>query len=341
MAGKSTRDVRNLILKVMVESDGPVGGARIAEALRAAGVVLQPRSVRFHLLRLDADGFTRFISRRQGRELTPEGRQEVQRSDVMGKVGWVSSKVDALGYAMTFDPRRQCGTVVANVCILDARDYARAMVHVVPVFQSGYSLGRIMGLAVGGETFAGYSCPRGRTILAPVCSVSINGMLLKAGIPVTSRFGGLLEIRDRRPVRFVELIEYSGTSVDPLALFIRAGMTQVKACAVSGTGLIGASFREFPSAALSGVRDVVRSLDTAGLQGVVAIGRPGLPLLGVPVTEGRTGLVVVGGLNPMAALREEGIPMEIRPLAGLDEFGRFRDVDDLARLGRRRITYVE
>ncbi len=55
----------------------------------------------------------------------------------------------------------------------------------------------------------------------------------------SSRFGGLLEVRDREPVRFIDVIEYRGTTVDPLELFIGAGVTRVAQCAATGSGIIG------------------------------------------------------------------------------------------------------
>ena len=48
---------------------------------------------------------------------------------------------------------------------------------------------------------------------------------MKAGIPIESRFGGVLEIRNNKPRRFVALISYSGTSLDPSEQYIRARMT--------------------------------------------------------------------------------------------------------------------
>ena len=40
------------------------------------------------------------------------------------------------------------------------------------------------------------------------------------------------------------------------------------------------------------------------------LGKPGRPLLDIPVSEGSTGMIVVGGLNPLAAVEETGIPTE-------------------------------
>ena len=81
------------------------------------------------------------------------------------------------------------------------------------------------GILAPGEQIGSLTVPPDRIGFCSVCSITINGVLLKHGVPTTSRFGGLLELRDRTPVRFVEMIHYDGTSIDPLEVFIRSGMT--------------------------------------------------------------------------------------------------------------------
>ncbi len=50
------------------------------------------------------------------------------------------------------------------------------------------------------------------------------------------------------------------------------------------------------------------------------VGWPGQPLLEIPVTEGRAGAIVIGGLNPAAILEEKGIKVKSRALAGMVEY---------------------
>jgi HTH-type transcriptional regulator, global nitrogen regulator NrpRI len=152
---------------------------------------------------------------------------------------------------------------------------------------------------------------------------------------VTSRYGGLLEFRNRLPVRVVELLEYGGTTQDPLELFIRAKMTRVRQCEQTGNGRVGASFREFPSVALPDVLRIREQLRLLGLDGILAIGVPNQPLFGIPVNEGRTGLVVLGGLNPAAALEEAGLASENRSLAGMLEYRQFPEFRHLNMCARR------
>jgi len=49
--------------------------------------------------------------------------------------------------------------------------------------------------------------PQGQIGFGTVCSVTVNGMFMKAGIPITSKFGGVLQVNDE-PVRFTALISY-------------------------------------------------------------------------------------------------------------------------------------
>jgi repressor of nif and glnA expression len=104
-------------------------------------------------------------------------------------------------------------------------------------------------------------------------------------------------------------------------VFIKAGMTSVLEAAKTGNGLIGASFREVPAVALPHVRKVIQHMDEAGLCGTVLVGEPSRPLVEIPVDQGRAGIVITAGLNPLAAVQEAGIPTSNRALARLAEFG--------------------
>jgi repressor of nif and glnA expression len=195
------------------------------------------------------------------------------------------------------------------------------------VFDQGLGMGNKLILAHAGERVCGITVPDDVIAVGTVCSVTVNGILLHEGIPVTSRYGGLLEMRDGRPVRFVELVQYSGTSLDPLEIFIKAGMTRVRNAARTGTGLIGASFREVPSVAVEDIRRISSGMAKHGLGGILTLGRPNQPLFDIPVSEGRTGMIVVGGLNPIAAVHEAGIEVSSRSLAGLEDFSRLVSID--------------
>jgi HTH-type transcriptional regulator, global nitrogen regulator NrpRI len=327
---------RAAILKALDELGAPAGALKISELITGMGIPLQARSIRFHLLKMDREGLTQCVGKHEGRTITENGKRELARISVMRKVGFIGSRMDELGYRMTFDAGTRAGTVVSNVAIIDQRDMSRSLHYMKPVFSSGLSMGNRIAVRMAGGKVCGAEVPRGKMILSTICSVTINGVFLKSGIPVVSRFGGLLEMKHGSPHRFVELTEYQGTSIDPHKIFIMANMTRVAQYAVDGSGTIGVSFREFPSIAFDEVKKLVSSLRGANLNGVLAIGRPNCPLLDIPVSEGRAGLITIDGLNPIAALHEAGIPVELNPLSGLEDISAYVPFEDVAPMGRQR-----
>ncbi len=326
MSGKVER-AQTAILKVLAGVREPVGATRIVELLLGAGVDLSARTVRFHLLELDRQGLTELVSRRSGRIITRAGREELAKSDVLLKVGLVSAKVDTLSYTMSFDVKSGEGAVIANMVLLHRDCLQQALVEMRHVFRAQLGVGNRVIVAKTGEMIGGIDVPEGFAGIGTVCSITLSGIFLRRCIPLVSRFGGLLEIRDRKPVRFVDLIEYRGTTLDPLEVFIQAGMTRVRDAVKTGNGLICAGFREIPAVAIPDVEQLGMELRRKGINGLLAVGRPNQQLFGIPVSDGHAGLVVLGGLNPVAAIREAGYAIRLRSLAGLEEYARFRPIE--------------
>ena len=157
----------------------------------------------------------------------------------------------------------------------------------------------------------------------------INGVLLKAGIPTEYKFGGLLEVRNSRPRRFVALIDYAGTSLDPSEQFIRARMTRVHEATRTGNGKILGVFRTIPAPARRVVEEKIARLKEVGIDGVYAIGNTSEPLCQIPVALNRIGVIQLGGLNPVAAAIEAGIEIENIAESGVIDFERLHSVWEL------------
>jgi repressor of nif and glnA expression len=307
------------ILRVLDESDRPLGGTRIAQALALAGTEMSQRTIRYYLGHTDREGLTQREGRR-GRLLTAKGRQELENAYAVEKVGFVAARVDALTYAMRFRLRQGRGEVVVNLSTLEASRIGQAAAVIGEVFGSGFSMGSHLLLAGPGSRLGRLSVGPDEYVVATICSVSVNGVLLAEGIPTTNRFGGLLQVLGGRPTRFTQIINYDGTTLDPLEIFIKSQMTAVLRAVRGGEGVVGASFREIPAPAAPQARRLSARMEKAGLGGIILVGRPGQPLLEVPVSPGRVGLVVVGGLNPLAAVEEAGIPTRNRAMGTLMPF---------------------
>ncbi len=319
------------ILRCLRDLQTPAGSERLAEELRGAGSDFSERTVRNYLGQADALGWTENLGRR-GRRLTEAGLREVERALVIDKVGFVAARVEELAYRMDFDAATGKGKVILNVTTVPAADIRPALEELRRVFDARLGMGRLAALAGPGAMLGGFRVPKDAYAIGTVCSVTINGIFLRAHIAVTSRFGGLLELERQEPKRFVQIINYDGTSLDPLEIFIRGHMTSVEQAARTGSGTVGASFREFPMTALSAARALAQRAEDAGLGGVLRIGSPGQPLLDIPVGQGRVGLVVYGGLNPIAAIVESGIAVTSTAMCTLCDYDTLTDYNQLAGL---------
>jgi repressor of nif and glnA expression len=277
---------------------------------------------------MDGEELTRNRGRR-GHIITHRGLEELAKARIIEKVGFLAAKIDQMTYQMEFDLSSSTGTVVVNVSIVEASKLESAARLIQKVFAAGYAMGRLMALFPSGERIGGTTIADGMIGIGTVCSITLNGVLLAHGIPTYSRFGGLLELKDHEPVRFVEIIHYDGTTLDPLEVFIRSGMTDYAGAVEIGTGKIGASFRELPAESREHVITLAHRLDQIGLGGFMAIGWPSQPLLEIPVRHGRAGAVVMGGLNPAGILEESGIPTHSRALAALAEYDILFPYDEL------------
>jgi len=307
------------ILKVLYDAGKPLGGTKIAQGLQEFGFDLRQRMVRYYLQKMDQEGLTQNLGRK-GRKITAKGEEELKSAFVIEKVGFVASKIDTLTYQMDFSLQKQKGKIILNLSTIDQRYLNKATQQIQLVFRAGLGMGRFIVLGLPGTKVRREIIEEGKVAIGTVCSVTINGVFLNEGIHTTSRFGGLLELMEGRPFRFAELINYDGTSIDPLEIFIKGGMTSVRQVFLNGNGKIGASFREFPSVALPRVEKIRKKLDKIGLGGILMIGKAGLPLLEIPVAEGRVGMIVAVGLNPLAAVEESGIPTENVAMGSLFEF---------------------
>jgi len=294
--------------------------------------------IRNYLSELDEAGFTKNLGRK-GREITNKGLGELRSAIAIDKVGFVSVRIDELAYSMTLNLSQQTGTVVINVSIINSSSLQIAAELMKEVMDAKLSMGRKIALIESGSSIGEIKIPEGKIGIGTVCSITLNGALMKAGVPIVSRFGGLLECRGWKPYRIIHMISYDGTTLDPLEIFIRSKMTNIVDAARNGNGIVGASFREAPAAALPTIFNVVKQLDENGLGGVLAIGEPNQPLLDIPVRYGSVGIIVAAGLNPSVTFEESGIITHNTAMASLYNFQNLIPIEETC-LKSSRKTFV-
>jgi len=313
------------ILKVLSESSEPLGSITIARQLERHGIFLSERAIRYHLRITDERGYTQPMGH-DGRMLTPQGFEELRMALAPEQVGFILEKLELLAFQTTFDPQKRTGQLPVNTSLIDKDNFKEALTAMKDAFKAGICVSELVATASEGEKLGSTVIPSGKTGLATVCSVVINGVLLKSGVPMESVFGGVLEVMDSKPRRFVAIISYAGTSLDPSEQYIRAGMTSVSEVAKTGNGKILANFREIPAPSRAIVEEKIAMLKEAGISGVYALGNTSEPVCQISVGLNRVGMVLLGGLNPVAAAVEAGIEVENIAESGMIDFHQLKSI---------------
>ncbi|MFC1940103.1 DUF128 domain-containing protein [Chloroflexota bacterium] len=323
MIGYDSHDVERkaiAILRVLSESPKPLGARLIARRLKEYGVELGERAVRYHLKLMDERGLTHPLQRRDGREITALGIEELNNALVTDKVGFVTEKIELLAFRTSLDIERRRGLVPVNVSFFPKDRFTEALQMMKKAFSAGLCASDLVAVASAGEKLGEVLVPAGKAGFATVCSLVINGCLLKAGVPIDSRFGGVLQMRNKQPLRFSDLIYYSGSTVDPSEVFIRARMTDVQGVIKRGEGKVLANFRELPVRCLPAMEEVTNGLKAVGFNGVIGTGNTSEAVCGISVGLNRIGLILLGGLTPVAAAAEAGIEIENRAMSTLLDY---------------------
>jgi repressor of nif and glnA expression len=333
MVSPDTHDVERktiAILKVLKDSPEPIGAARIAHQLEDQGISLGERQVRHHLQIMDERGFTVRADRRNGRSVTPLGLNELDSAMVGDRVGSAIARIKSLTFQSSFDPETCTGNVPINVSLFHQGDFVRALEIMRDACESRWCAGDLVAVEGEGERLGDVTVPKGKIGLATISNIAVSGVFLRAGIPLDFRFAGTLQVKDGKCTRFIDLIEYAGSSLDPAEMFISSKMTSVTQVAGDGNGRVLACFCEIPTPALTRAEAAFKGLEAAGIRSLLKSGRAGESVCEVFVAQGKTGIILADGLNLVAAVSENDLAVENHAMAGVTDFARLIKLSKLA-----------
>jgi repressor of nif and glnA expression len=292
------------ILRVLSEFEGPVGSTLLKRELRKRGFLLSERTVRYHLQLLEARGFVLGHDRR-GRTITPQGLEELGRSLATQRLGFTTTRFMSLAYSATYDPAVDSGTVVANVSLLEKSLQDKTMETMKALQNMNLLSAPYIKILDERDEYGDISIPKGQFGLFTVCNLTLDSILIHSGVPLFFKYGGLVQVVNRKPIRFVEIISYEGTTIPPLEVFVYRKMTSILRILKTGSGMLLATLREIPSEARDKTVKILERQQKKGWGGVLVVGEPNEPVLGVPVGMDRFGICMVGGIVPGAAMVEE------------------------------------
>jgi repressor of nif and glnA expression len=295
------------ILRILKEHQEPMGAKRLSELMAERGFVLSDRAVQYYLRYLDEMGFTEKVGN-LGRVLTPYGMEETESALVGERIGFIISKLERLAFRSTFDPVTATGDVAYNLSYVpeDRIDEVRKLYDKIVAARCGF--------------FSSYRIidndsrvPPGQVGIMTICSITMDGVFQRRGIPVRMAYGGRLAVENGSPVEFRDLIGYRGSTIDPLQLFISAGLTSLSAYVDSGTGIALANVREVPAAAEPQVKEIISQMQGAGFVFPVVMGTRAFNLKYDPY---RLSIVSFSGMNFIGYTVERGIPIRTEIGAG-------------------------
>ncbi len=313
------------ILRVIEDADKPIGARAISDLLSSRGYELGERAVRYNLKILDGLGFTKKQGY-SGRMLTPIGIRELSDALVDDRIGFVNTRIEEYMYKTAYDFNRSSGDVIVNTSLIDKGDYEKAVKILNDAFDAGYTISNRILVLDEYEELASLKVPRGCTGIATLCSITLDGMLMKKGIPVNTSFAGVVVVREGRAVEFTDLIAYAGSSLDPMKVFMARGVTSVASAIYGGSGRLLANVREIPLAAAEQAEWLLDQAKARGLCGLIEIGRPGESLLGCPISPGRLGIAFYAGVNGAVAVEEMGVRIKTLPISALVDYGRMKEL---------------
>ena len=239
------------------------------------------------------------------------------------------SRIEDLIYGVTFDPLSNSGKIVTNVTLMDTDQ----MDDILPIFRdvmySGLTVSPLIKILKPGETIDSFKIPKDKHGIATVCSITVDGVLLKHGVPVKPRFGGLVEIKDGEPIRFTDLVMYNSTTIDPLEILMSQSLTSVSEMITSGSGKILANLREITITARDVVEEILDDMVAVGFSGIMEVGEPNTDILGVAVDRDHFGVAVIGGTNPMAVAQEQGYNIETHAMSTLMDIKEMTPIDKI------------
>jgi repressor of nif and glnA expression len=315
------------ILRVIEDADKPVGARAISDSLRNRGYDLGERAVRYNLKILDELGFTKKYGY-SGRELTTLGKRELNDALVDDRMGFVNTLIEEYMYRTTFDPGSCQGDVIVNASIVNKADLEEVLAVLCRAFDAGLTISNRVLIADEREEISALEMPDGYVGLATVCSITLDGMLMKRGIPVNTSFAGTVRINSKTPefTKFTDLIAYAGSSLDPIRVFMAQRRTRVIDVIAGTAGEVLANVREVPPVAADLTRNLLGQISAAGFRGMIEFGKPGEPVLGCPVASGKIGIAMCAGVNGVVAAEELGIGIKSTPISGLVEYSKMREL---------------
>ncbi|MEI6104708.1 MAG: DUF128 domain-containing protein [Methanothrix sp.] len=229
------------------------------------------------------------------------------------------SRIENLMHQVSFDPVEMNGKIITNTSLVENERLNETLAIFYDIIQSGLSVSPLIMLEE----------ENGLIKIKTACSLTISGVLLKSGIPVRPKGGGLIEVVERGPTRFTDMLMYWATTIDPIDVLTSQELTDITGMMRTGNGRILGNLQEAPMLARERIEEVLDQLTASEFTGVLELGEPNMNVLGVSVERDHVGIALVGGTNLVAAAQECGIKMRHESISDLTDVADMKHIEEL------------
>ena len=225
------------------------------------------------------------------------------------KIPFLLSKSWNLIQQVDFDIEKRKGNIISNVSYLDKDNVDEALSIMQDMYNSNPKYINSYYKLVN------HPEDKNKIGIATICSLSIDGLLIKNGIMSNPMYGGLLELTE--PPLFIDLISYNGSTLDPHKIFLSKNMTSITSN--ERPKKILASFKEIPNISRDYAVHLLEVLRNIGFS-IYKIGKPRELTYNAKADNYNFGVVAGSGLNSIGAIQEKGIDIEVKSIEKLIPF---------------------
>ena len=222
-------------------------------------------------------------------------------------------------HRVSFDPVEMKGKIITNTSLVEKECLNETLSVFYNTIQSGLSVSPLIMLEDEGRLVK----------IKTACSLTISGVLLKHGILVRPKGGGLIEVVGREPTRFTDMLMYWATTIDPIDVLTAQGLTDIMGMMRTGNGRILGNLQEAHMLSRDRIEEVLDLLTEAEFTGVLELGEPNMNVLGVSLERDHVGIALVGGTNLVAAAQECGINVKHESISDLTDVSEMKHIEEL------------
>ncbi|HCL79109.1 MAG TPA: ribonuclease R [Synergistaceae bacterium] len=280
---------------------------KLQEALEKKDIRIETRTIRYHITSLEEKGLVQRFGNR-GFVLSEEGVAKAKTMLVFDRVGGLAAETERLALDCDYSSEKRRGTIMVNTLLVGEEKMDRAMKILLEMAKSRVILSSRLAILKAGERIWNHDIPDGKNALIGVSSGNFDILLHKMRIPTETTATFLLRIEDNAPSGITDIISHTGTTLSPGELLIRGGYTSVSDILRSGTGIVTAAIKAFPSIYFDEVKSILDASDKTLFSDVVEL-KPTIPTAYQMSYKDRSKgyMLLYGGGNFFAPLIEQGI----------------------------------